>query len=97
MQRAEGLRGENARGRLPAPQAQETERLFQRLVHQRRAFFPQRLLDHGDGPRITAVGQPHRRARADGGIRIGELRARLVRLEKGLDGDAKPPVGRDFG
>src|SRR5207244_589443 len=54
----------------------------------------QRRLDRRDGSDLGLVSELHGRAQADGWIRIGELRLRLVGVEERLDHEPQPTVGR---
>ena len=96
MEVTQRLRGEDAVRSLAVREADECLRLLERLAHAVDALLGDRGLDHGRRARVGLVAELQRGAAAPLGIGARELRPRLVGVEKRLDGDAQPTVGRDL-
>jgi hypothetical protein len=96
MKRSERLGGQNTDGGIAVGQANERQRLLQRVAHGGHRFLLDRRLDHRRRARRRLVAELHGGTAAR--LRIGtlELQARLIGIEERLDGDAQPAVGGDL-
>ena len=96
MQPAQRLGRENPDRGVAAGQADERQRLLERVPHVGHRLLLDRLLDHGRRAGVGLVPELQGGAAARLGIGTGELSARLVGIQERLDRDAQPPVGRDL-